>query len=318
MQNNIHNLHDKFVKASFSDVDRAAAFFEQFLPEELQKSLNLATLKAIQESYIQADLNEHFSDIVFEVQTKDGGPIDLVLLFEHKSAPDKHVLVQVGHYIFSHRVKCINEKKELKVIIPLIYYQGKKKWEKPILSNLFPRVEGSQNQYIPAINHVFIALSTLSDENISQIRNRLMAAAILAQKKGIDFIKLEEDLKKILKLLPIEIEPGNFLQQMFVYIINVSEIPQPEFKKAIETIPPTIKSNIMTTYAQIKEEGKQEGILEGKLEGILEGEQKGKVEGKIEVILNGLKNGLSVELLSNITGLTVTEVEKIIKEQGQK
>jgi len=129
---------------------------------------------------------------------------------------------------------------------------------------------------------------------------------------------LEEDLKKILKLLPIEIEPGNFLQLMFVYIINVSEIPQPEFKKAIETIPPTIKSNIMTTYAQIKEEGKQEGILEGKLEGILEGEQKGKVEGKIEVILNGLKNGLSVELLSNITGLTVTEVEKIIKEQGQK
>jgi len=302
MQNNIHNLHDKFVKASFSDVDRAAAFFEQFLPEELQKSLNLTTLKSIQESYIQADLNEHFSDIVFEVQTKDGGPIDLVLLFEHKSAPDKHVLVQVGHYIFSHWVKCINEKKELKVIIPLIYYQGKKKWEKPILSNLFPRVEGSLNQYTPAINHVFIALSTLSDENISQIRNRLMAAAILAQKKGIDFIKFEEDLKKILKLLPIEIEPTNFLQQMFVYIINVSEIPQPEFKNAIETIPPTIKSNIMTTYAQIKEEG------------ILEGEQKGK----IEVILNGHKNGLSVELLANITGLTVTEVEKIIKEQGQK
>ena len=312
MQNNIHNLHDKFVKASFSDVDRAAAFFEQFLPEELQKSLNLTTLKSIQESYIQADLNEHFSDIVFEVKTTDDNPIDLVLLFEHKSAPDKHVLVQVGHYIFSHWVKCINEKKELKVIIPLIYYQGKKKWEKPKLLNLFPRVEGSLNQYIPAINHVFIALSTLSDENISQIRNRLMAAAILAQKKGIDFIKLEEDLKKILKLLPIEIEPGNFLQLMFVYIINVSEIPQPEFKKAIETIPQTIKTNIMTTYAQIK----QEGILEGEQKGKLEGKLEGTLEGKIEVILNGYKNGLSMELLANITDLAVSEVEKIIKDQG--
>ena len=314
MQGNIHNLHDKFVKASFSDVDRAAAFFEQFLPEELQKSLNLTTLKSIQESYIQADLNEHFSDIVFEVKTTEGNPIDLVLLFEHKSAPDKHVLLQVGHYIFSHWVKCINEKKELKVIIPLIYYQGKKTWEKPILSNLFPRVEGSLNQYIPAINHIFIALSTLSDESISQIRNRLMAAAVLAQKKGINFIKWEEDLKKIFTLLPVEIEPGNFLQQMFVYIINVSEIPQPEFKKAIETIPPTVKSNIMTTYSQIKQEGILEGEQKGKQEGILEGEQKGK----IEVILNGLKNGLSVELLANITGLTVTEVEKIIKEDGQK
>jgi hypothetical protein len=215
--------------------------------------------------------------------------------------------VQVGHYIFSHWVKCINEKKELKVIIPLIYYQGKKKWEKPKLLNLFPRVEGSLSQYIPAINHVFIALSTLSDESISQIRNRLMAAAVLAQKKGINIIKLTEELIKIFKLLPVEIEGGNFLQQMFVYIINVSEIPRPEFKKAIESIPPTIKSNIMTTYAQIKQEGKLEGKIEGKLEG--------KIEGKIEVILNGHKRGLTTDLLANITGLSVLEVEKIIKEQ---
>jgi len=31
MQNNIHNLHDKFVKASFSDVDMALAFFRAVL-----------------------------------------------------------------------------------------------------------------------------------------------------------------------------------------------------------------------------------------------------------------------------------------------
>ena len=105
---------------------------------------------------------------------------------------------------------------------------------------------------------------------------------------------------------------------MFVYIINVSEIPQPEFKKAIETIPPTIKSNIMTTYAQIKEEGILEGEQKGKLEGKIEGKLEGKIEGKIEVILNGHKSGLSADLLANITGLTVLEVEKIIKEQGQK
>jgi predicted transposase/invertase (TIGR01784 family) len=70
----------------------------------------------------------------------------------------------------------------------------------------------------------------------------------------------------------------------------------------------------MTTYAQIK----QEGILEGEQKGKLEGKKEGKIEGKIEVILNGHKSGLSADLLANITGLTVLEVEKIIKEQGQK
>jgi hypothetical protein len=35
----MENIHDKFVKAAFSDTNRAIAFFEKFLPEELVVSL---------------------------------------------------------------------------------------------------------------------------------------------------------------------------------------------------------------------------------------------------------------------------------------
>ena len=37
--NQMENIRDKFVKATFSDTNRAIAFFEKFLPEELVASL---------------------------------------------------------------------------------------------------------------------------------------------------------------------------------------------------------------------------------------------------------------------------------------
>lgn len=37
----MENIHDKFVKATFSDTERAIAFFEKFLPQELVSVLNL-------------------------------------------------------------------------------------------------------------------------------------------------------------------------------------------------------------------------------------------------------------------------------------
>ncbi|MGB4959615.1 MAG: Rpn family recombination-promoting nuclease/putative transposase, partial [Saprospiraceae bacterium] len=93
MPESINNIHDKFVRESFSDATRAIAFFERFLPEELIETIELSSLKVLQESYMSQQLQEHFSDLVFEVALKDHTDIkaDIALLFEHKSSPDRHV-----------------------------------------------------------------------------------------------------------------------------------------------------------------------------------------------------------------------------------
>jgi predicted transposase/invertase (TIGR01784 family) len=117
MDNDIHNIHDKFVRETFSDAERAAAFFEIALPEQLTAQLNLKTLKCQNESYIDSELKEYFSDLIFEVSLKNdpGVKTDVVLLFEHKSSPDKHVLIQVGYYMFAHYFKSIRHGKSSKL-----------------------------------------------------------------------------------------------------------------------------------------------------------------------------------------------------------
>ncbi|MCZ2102513.1 MAG: Rpn family recombination-promoting nuclease/putative transposase [Chitinophagales bacterium] len=50
MNNDIHNIHDKFVRASFMNPERAAAFFQQMLPEAISNVLSMETIEIIQES----------------------------------------------------------------------------------------------------------------------------------------------------------------------------------------------------------------------------------------------------------------------------
>lgn len=309
-------IHDKFVKASFSDPSRATTFFEKFLPAGLLNTLDLQTLKPFQESYLQDDLKEFFSDMVFEVALKDRASVtmDIVLLFEHKSAPDKNVVFQIGSYMFSRWMSTIRQKEKIKPIIPIIYYQGKKKWKIKPMSFNFKQYPNEIKQFLPDVNYLLISLQTIPDESIEGIRNSLMAAAILSQKNAYNPITLANDLIRIFRLFP-DYPERNFLQSIVVYLFKVSEVPKAEWIEALNTIPTELKENLMTTYSWIKEEGK----IEGKIEGKLEGEKVGELKEKAKVVLKSFQMGLSVSIIANITELTEEEVENIIlRHQNEK
>ncbi len=333
MPDKITNPHDKFVKETFSHPKRAAAFFEKFLPEEVRSELDFSTLQVANESYIQSDLSQYLSDIVFHVNTIGEEPIDLALLFEHKSNPDKYTLIQVGHYLFSHWIKCRERNAPVRPIIPVIYYQGKEKWHVPQLGKLFPGLPSTLGEYIPTLRHIFIALNTLSDEAILNLKISALAAALLTQKRRFDPFTLAEELKKIFSLLAQSREDRNFIIMFGVYIISVAKTPPSMIIDAMEDISTDIKNDSMTTYDQLIEKGKKEGIKEGKIEGIKaglkEGIKTGRMEGikaglkegqykeKVAVILSGLDKGLDIAILSSLTKLDEVEVLEILRKNGK-
>ncbi|MCP4148514.1 MAG: hypothetical protein GY757_12280 [bacterium] len=63
------------------------------------------------------------------------------------------------------------------------------------------------------------------------------------------------------------------------------------------------------------EKGKKEGIEEGKKEGIEEGieesKKEGKVESKREIAKKSLEKGIPPDLVADITGLSVEEIETL-------
>nr|WP_255359860.1 Rpn family recombination-promoting nuclease/putative transposase [Wolbachia endosymbiont of Laodelphax striatellus] len=63
-----------------------------------------------------------------------------------------------------------------------------------------------------------------------------------------------------------------------------------------------------------KHEGIQIGEEKGRKEGIQIGHEKGKIEGKIEVAKNSLKAGVSIDVITQITGLSTDEIKQLQEE----
>ena len=80
----IFNPHDKFFKETFSIRENVIDFLTGTFPPEIFKKLDLSTLTRDNNSYIDEELKEHFSDIVYTCYCKDK-ELKITLLFEHKS-----------------------------------------------------------------------------------------------------------------------------------------------------------------------------------------------------------------------------------------
>jgi flagellar biosynthesis/type III secretory pathway protein FliH len=61
-------------------------------------------------------------------------------------------------------------------------------------------------------------------------------------------------------------------------------------------------------------EGLVKGEAKGLAEGLAKGEAKGRTEEQKKMIINSHKAGLSAKTISTITGLTLGEVNKILKQ----
>ncbi|WP_264704554.1 Rpn family recombination-promoting nuclease/putative transposase [Wolbachia endosymbiont (group B) of Apotomis betuletana] len=64
-----------------------------------------------------------------------------------------------------------------------------------------------------------------------------------------------------------------------------------------------------------RQEGRQEGIQIGEERGIQIGKEEGKVEGKIEVAKNLLKAGISIDVVSQTTGLSFDDIKHLQAEK---
>ena len=87
---NIDNIHDNFFRKAFSEVKNAETFLEVGLPEALRQQLDLTELALDPTSYISEAYKESLSDVVVKCRTKaEDMPVDIYILFEHKSYQDK-------------------------------------------------------------------------------------------------------------------------------------------------------------------------------------------------------------------------------------
>lgn len=137
----INKPHDKFFKETLSNIETTRSFMENYLPKEILAITDLEKLTVEKDSYIDKELEEVFSDILFKanINGKEGY---IYFLFEHKSYLSDKVAIQLLKYIIKiWEQKTEKEKhKRLPLIIPLVIYHGENIWN--IDRNLIGLIDG--------------------------------------------------------------------------------------------------------------------------------------------------------------------------------
>jgi predicted transposase/invertase (TIGR01784 family) len=278
----IHSPHDKFFRETWSRKEVVTAFLQDHIPKAVSQALNLETLYLEKDTFIDTELNAHYSDLLYSLEVQGSQPVQLYLLFEHKSHPEQNIHLQLLRYMVKIQEAEYKQNKQLVPVIPLVLYHGKAGWEpKQAFQDLF-ELPSDLKPYALNFQLIFCNLSALND---NEITDEVFARVAMMTLKYIFEPELSEKLPEILLLLKTLAAKETMLEYLEVvlkYVSSASQVEKGELQQAIEVALPQLGGSTMATLA---EKWMSEGRQEGKQEGIQQGEINKAREDVIEVLI---------------------------------
>ena len=318
----IQNPHDKFFKETFSKIEVARDFINNYLPQSIISIVDLDTLEPQKDSFINEELQEVFSDMLFRVNiNKREGYI--YFLFEHKSYTSRNISFQLLKYmleIWEAKVKKENFS-ELPIIIPLVIYHGSDEWN--IKTTLGEMIKGYKElpedvkKYVPDYEYLLYDLSRYTNEEIKgevQLRILLTIFRDVFTKDNKAIIETVLRAAEHLGKLENQQTGIEYFETFMKYILNAS---RKLTKEDVEDIIKKVEANypegsevVMTLAEQFREEGELRGELRGELKGELRGEIKALSKTAIRLLTK--KFGKLPEEIKNKISKLDTDVLEII------
>lgn len=286
------NPHDKLFRETWSDPANVRSFLQHYLPAEVLTLTDLESLEICKDSFVEKELREYFSDMLYKVKFYDS-PGYVYILFEHKSYHEKWIHLQLLEYMLKIWRQSMKQDKSagLPVVIPLVLFHGKSSWPSDYIrfSSLLSGPTDLLSAYIPDFSFVLYDLARFSDD---QIKGTIMARVVMMMYKYILDPNLGEKLPGIFSLMRelMEKETGlQHLEAVLRYLFNtVDHISTDDIKTIVaQSLSDREGDFIMTLAEKLKKEGFEKGVEQGMQQGMQQGMLKGLLEG-IEMAV-GLK-----------------------------
>lgn len=126
MKNSTPTPHDSTFRQFLTQPDIARDFMELHLPAALRAVCDLSTLKLESGSFVEDDLRQFFSDVLYSLKTTVGAGYIHVLI-EHQSTPDKHMAFRLIRYAVAAMQRHLEAgHKKLPLVIPVLFYMGRR------------------------------------------------------------------------------------------------------------------------------------------------------------------------------------------------
>lgn len=293
----------------------ATTFIKRYLPAEVFEVLDTNTLTVQNNSYIDKDLQETISDVVFNCNYKEHSstpakskPQDakIILLIEHQSTPHRLMPFRVFHYMFNLLYKDIKTKQEsltkLPAVFMLVYYHGKHT-PYPYSMNLTDCFDDPHG-LMPNVLTADVPLVDINQEEDDELKQqKLMGLMALALKHYRDkesgrYLSLLKDMIKSLDLS--DVQTLDLVETALHYVLIVGNTQNvTRFIKQSLQLPQPVRSRIMTIAEQLEARGEARGIV------------LGEEKAQHKLVITMLKNGAAPQFIAQIAEVDLVLVTQL-------
>jgi predicted transposase/invertase (TIGR01784 family) len=305
-KNNTPTPHDATFRQFLTQPEVARDFMELHLPAELRAICDLNTLKLESGSFVEDNLRQYFSDVLYSLKTTAGDDGYVHVLIEHQSTPDQHMAFRLIRYAVAAMQRHLEAgHKKLPLVIPMLFYTGKRspypystRW-----LDEFANPELAGKLYSAAFP--LVDVTVIPDDEIAG--HRSMAALTLLQ-KHIHHRDLAELVDRLAPILLAGYLSSSQVVSLVHYIVQAGETSDAEaFVRQLAQRVPQHGDTLMTIAQQLEQKGIEKGIQLGRQEGHSEGER----DATLKIARTMLQNGLDRNTVMKMTGLTEDELAQI-------
>ena len=163
------NPHDAFFRFAFKRPEVAVQHFRTHLPEGIARAVVWETLETRPGTYVEPELRQLHSDVLYRVRLRGGGRLCLYVLFEHQSKPNALMPLRLLRYMLNIWAEWVQQETPplpLPFIVPMVLYHGDRRWNVPTqFQHLFyKRHRNHLDPFLPDFHHRLQDLSQVSDE----------------------------------------------------------------------------------------------------------------------------------------------------------
>jgi predicted transposase YdaD len=301
MAEDIHHPHDAMVRAVLSDLAEAASFLQAHLPQAVSQALNWSTLKLLEGSFIDEDLRSSETDFLYEVEhVSEAEPVWVYMLLEHQSTPDRWMRFRLLKYccrIWDMRFREHPDQRELRPIVPLVFYQGERSWSYSTeFADLF--AESVRNwPGVPRFSHGLVDQSGMGpDEVQGELKAQIMQLLLMAAyHPALAWMGRVAELWD--SLSSISASGGvNYVRIFVLYILATQEPDAVQsFGEVLRRRVPEAGDDLMTYAQQLLAEGRSEG----------------EIKAQVRIIEGFLREGVEWSVIERATGVNETQFEAL-------
>ncbi len=303
MNTNITHSHDKFFKSLFSKKEAVAEVIEKILPSNISEPLNLETLTLDNTEYVDEELKNTCSDVVYNCQYRQDNDqcidVKISLLFEHKSYQEKYPYLQILRYYLNIWEMQVKQNEPITPIIPIIFYHGKSKWKQDGFNSMFvEQIDPNIQQFVPDFKYQLIDTNDYDNQYFKQLTNTDIQIGILLMKHIFKREKILAEITNIFENTPqllLSEDGRKYYETMVLYLCTNTPANIEEVRAKMRAISREAEQNFVSTYEQIILKGREEGWQKG-----------------VQATAKKMKQmGMDHKTIATITNLSLEQIKKL-------